>query len=512
MLKKRCSIIMIVLLILVFALGITVTAAAEKDTLSIVISADISTLDPNDNITFAHHQVTRQMYETLVVRDENMKLVPWLAESWGYEDDVTIIFKIRKGVHFHNGDELKASDVLFSLKRMYDYNMAGALFVKDIAFDKCEVIDDYTVKIVTKKPLPNQIAMLEHPLCCIISEKVFNESGGDFFKAPVSAGGTGPYKFVSYNSGDRVVLEAFDDYWIEGQPHIKNLDFRIITDTSSRATEAESGGSDIVTDISAYDVDRLRANKNINMVSATGMNNSYISFNCAKPPLDNILVRKAIWYGIDASKAIEVAYGNFGRLADNFLCPGVDGRHPDPSKFFVKRDVEKAKALLAEAGYPDGLTVHFAAPSGNQQRMDVAEALQAQLKEIGIKLILDFMEENTWVETLITGNGEMSIYGQTASTGEAGRVLLNWLPNTSEYKIYGWVNQEFFDTINEALATIDEDKRNKLFYKGQEMLMENFVALPVWFKEINAALKPEVKGFYLMPTYEQHYLQYVYFE
>jgi peptide/nickel transport system substrate-binding protein len=512
MLRKNWSIIVIVLFIVVIALGITVSAAPKRDTLTVVITSDISTLDPNDNIGFSHHQVTRQIYETLVVRDENMKLVPWLAESWEYENDVTIVFKIRKGVHFHNGDELKASDVLFSLKRIHEDNCTGALFVNHIVFDKCEVIDDYTVKIVTDQPYAMQIAMLEHPLCSIISERVFTESGGDFFKAPVGAGGTGPYKFVSYNSGDKVVLEAFDDYWIKGQPYIKNVVFRIIADSSSRAIEAEAGGADIIYDIGANDIERVRANKNINLVSRMGMNTSYITFNTAKAPLDNILVREAIWYGVDVASAIKVAYGEYGGLADNFLSPGVEGRHPDLSKFFVKRDVEKAKALLVEAGYPDGLTLHISVENSNQQRMDVCEAMQAQLAEVGITLMLDFMEENTWSEMLIHGNGEMSIYGQTASTGEAGRVLLNWLPNTSEYKIFGWVNQEFFDILNEALATIDVDKRNKLFYRCQEMLMENFVALPIWYKEINAALKPEVKGFNLMPTYQQSYLQYVNFE
>jgi len=515
MFRKNWSVIVTVLLIVIIALGVTISAASqkvEKDTLTVVIEADINNLDPQDIIGFAHHQVTRQIYETLVVRDENMKLVPWLAESWEYENDVTIVFKIRKGVHFHNGDELKASDVLFSLKRIHEDNLPGALFVDHIVFDKCEVIDDYTVKIVTDEPFAMQIAMLEHPLCTIISERAYTESGGDFFKAPLGAGGTGPYNVVSYYSGDRVVLEAFDDYWIEGQPYIKNVFFRIIADSSSRAIEAESGGADIVYDIGANDVDRVRANKNINLDSVMGMNTSYITFNTAKAPLDNILVRQAIWYGVGVDNAIKVAYGNFGRLADNFLSPGVEGRHPDLSKWFVKRDVEKAKALLLEAGYPDGLTLHISAAVNNQQRMDVCEVMQAQLAEIGITLVLDFMEENTWVLQAINGEAEMTIYGQTASTGEAGRVLLNWLPGTSEYKIFGWVNQEFFDIIEESLTTIDTDKRNKLFYRGQEMLMENFVALPIWYKEINAALKPEVKGFHLMPTYQQHYLQYVYFE
>lgn len=486
--------------------------SASKDTLTVVVNSDPGTLDPHDNVNFAPHQIKRQIYETLVVRDESGELVPWLAESWEYEDDETIVFKIRQGVYFHNGDELKASDVLFSLKRAMDDNTTGAIQVNRIDFDRSEVVDDYTVKIVTDGPYAMQLAMLENPLISIISERAYTESGGDFFEAPI---GTGPYKLVSYAAGDSVVLEANENYWREGEPKVPNVTFRIITDASSRAIEAESGGADIVYDISANDVERVSSNPNVNLVSMAGYNTSYLLFNQNSEPLSDIRVREAICLALDVPTAIDVAYGSFGELASGIVSPGVEGRHPDLSSYFPERNIERAKELLAEAGYADDLTLEIICENSNQQRMDFCEAAQAQAAEAGITLVPRFLDANDWSATTINGGTDISVYGTTASTGEAGRILMRYAPGVSEYGAVNWTGPEaeaYADMLDTALATIDADERNNMYYTLQEMLMENFVCYPIWHKEINAALQLDVQGFNLMPTYEQHYLQYVYFE
>lgn len=482
---------------------------SAKDSMVVVMPSDPGSLDPHDNVSQSKHQSTRQIYETLVVYDENGELTPWLAESWDYEDDVTLVMHIREGVKFHNGDELKASDVLFSLKRLVDDNTPAAMQVSKIDFDKSEVVDDYTVKLVTTDVYALQLPMLENPLCSIISERSYTESDGDFNAAPI---GTGPYKVVQYTSGDSLALEGFEDYWIEGQPYVKNLTIRYISDASARANEAESGGADIVYDISANDIPRLKADENINLVSAMGANTSYLTINQAVKPLDDIRVRQAIWYAVDIATAVDVAYGDYGEVATGIISPGIDGRHPDMSSYFPTQDVAKAKQLLTEAGYPNGFTIEISCNSSDQQRKDFCEVIQAQLAEVGITVKINVMDSTQWASRLAAGEGQLSIYGYTASTGEAGRVLFRWLPDKSEWPIFSWVSQDYYDVISDALITVDRDARNELYYDCQEMLMENYVALPVWHKELNAACQLDVKGFRITPSYEQHYLQYVYFE
>ncbi len=162
--------------------------------------------------------------------------MPWLAESWEYEDDETLVFQIRQGVKFHKGEELKASDVLFSLKRALDDNTTGAIQVNRIDFNRCEVMGDYTVKIVTDGPYAMQLAMLENPLISMISEKAYTESGGDFSRLPSAPGPTSWCPMLLATAWCWRPMRSTG----EGEPHIPNLIFRVITDASSRAIEAES--------------------------------------------------------------------------------------------------------------------------------------------------------------------------------------------------------------------------------------------------------------------------------
>ena len=180
---------------------------SAKDSMIVVVPADPGSMDPHDNVAQNKHQSTRNIYETLVVYDDNGKLIPWLAESWEYEDDCTINFKIREGVKFHNGEELKASDVIFTLNRLVNDNTVAAMQVNKVDFSKTVATGDYTFTLVTVEPYAIQIAMLENPLCGIISEKAYTESNGDFFKAPI---GTGPYKVVEYRSRDSLMLGRCD--------------------------------------------------------------------------------------------------------------------------------------------------------------------------------------------------------------------------------------------------------------------------------------------------------------
>jgi len=508
--KKFIRIFSIVMCVIMLAgFGNSLVDAAEKDALTVVIYADPGSLDPHDTTGVPHHQVTRQIFETLVVRGVDGKLQPWLAEKWEYEDDTTLVMQIRKGVLFHNGEELKANDVLFSLKRMREDNTTAAMQVTAIDFDKSSVEGEYTLKIVTHEPSPMLLAQLENPMAAIISEKSYSENSGNFFDA--GSIGTGPYKLVSYRSGDRVTLVGNDKYWIEGQPKINNLVIKIITDGSSRAIEAESGGADIVYDISPNDVDRVDATDGVSMVRSIGTKTEFISLNASNKPLDDIRVRQAIFYALGLDQIAAVAFGSYGLKATGIISPGVDGR-VDLTPTFVGRDISKAKELLAKAGYPEGLTLELTAPNTDQLRMDICEAAQAQLSEAGIQVKINYKEFNTWVSDMISGNATIGEYAFTASTGEAGRVLMRFMPEYSESKVFSWYDDEYIRVCKQALRTIDDTERNKLFAQCQQMLMDAFIIYPVWHKEINAAVQDYVKGFKIETSYEQHYLQTVYFD
>lgn len=479
--------------------------------LYVVTSDDVQNLDPSNDTTQARLQVKAQIYETLVRFDENGTLIPWLAESWEFEDDYTTLIKIREGVTFSNGEPLTANDVMFTFRRTIENKLIGFMEVGSIDLEKSEVVDEHTLRLVTTCSGSLQMRMLENPDTGIISEKAYTEANGDFWNG--AAIGTGPYTYVSYSAGDSIVLKANENYWnTEAAPQIKNLTFRFIIDSATRAVEAETGGADIVYDIAATDLERLEADPNVNMVTALGTNCTYICFNCADSVLSNPKVREAIWYAVDPKAAATVAYGSFGAPADNFLVTGINGGLKDPGKYFVERDVEKAKALLAEAGYPDGLTLKIYVSSSNKGRQDMAEVLQAQCEQVGITLDIQVLESGALDEILLGGDSQLTLYGQSATTFEGGRPLQHFLPDNNESRMFQFYEEDFVNKVSEALTIVDDETRFGMYEECCATLMENYVALPIWFKGLSAAVQNDIGGFRLTRSYEQHYLQYVYFK
>ncbi|GHV36147.1 diguanylate phosphodiesterase [Synergistales bacterium] len=483
-------------------------ATARADRLTVILSADPANLDPNDNDSQTHYQAVRNIYETLFVYDDNYNLTPWLCEKYEYQDDSTIILHLRKGVKFHNGDEFKANDVYFTIKRVIDNKLAAMVEFSNILIDKCEVIDDYTFKLVTNGPVATQIPLLENPAAEIMNERAYKEANGDFVKG--ACVGTGPFQFVSYAPGDQLLLKAFDGYWREGEPHYDNLLIRFIGDSASRAIEAETGGADIVYDIGAKNLESVNAAKGVSIISEVGTNTSHLLMNTSVAPLDNDLVRQAVWYGVDAKVAVKLAYGDFGAVATDWVCPGIKGSNPDlAANYFPVRDVEKAKKCLAEAGYANGVELEIVVPSNNQERCDMAEVFQAQLAEVGIKVKVNIMESSAWNAYIFTGKQQMTIYGFSAADFEADRALVQFMPTNVNYNLCKFDNKEFQEITAKSFVTLDENERFQLYRDAITILMKNHVTIPLWFKALNAAVKDDLKGFKITRSYEHHYLQYV---
>ncbi|MDR1649776.1 MAG: ABC transporter substrate-binding protein [Synergistaceae bacterium] len=508
--KSLCWLFLGIVVVSLAAAGLNAATAASKraDRLTIVLSADPANLDPNDSDSQFHYQTTRNIYETLFVYDENYDIAPWLCEKYEFENDSTIILHLRKGVKFHNGDEFKASDVYFTIKRSIDNRLASMVEFSNVLLDKCEVIDDYTFKLVTNGPVATQIPLLENPAASIMSERAFKEAKGDFVNG--ACVGTGPFQFVSYAPGDQVTLKAFDGYWREGEPHFDNLLIRFISDSASRAIEAETGGADIVYDIGAKDLGSVDAANGVHIVAEVGTNTSHLLMNTAVAPLDNDLVRQAVWYGVDASVAVKLAYGNFGAVANDWVCPGIKGANPDlAASYFPKRDVAKAKKSLADAGYPNGIELEIAVPSSQQERCDMAEVFQAQLAEVGIKVKVNIMEYSAWNAYILSGKQQMTIYGFSAADFEADRALVQFMPTNVNYNLCQFDNKEFQDIVAKSFVTLDTEERARLYRDAIVILMKNHITVPLWFKALNAAVKDDIEGFRITRSYEHHYLQYV---
>lgn len=482
--------------------GTVGTAVSTKDTLNVGICVDPMNLDPNDNNSQHIQRVKTQIYETLVARDTSGKLTGGLAESWEWEDDTHILFHIRPGVKFHSGDVLTAEDVAFSIERAYNMGAAHiALSYVDI--DNCEVVDDLTYRMALTQTYTPQIAWLEWPLTAISCKKTYEENN-DYTSNP---NGTGPYVVKNFVSGDRVELEAFDEYW-GGVPAIKNLNMIVVTESTNRAIMLETGELDVAYELSAVDYDRINEGATTTIVKSPAHNINYIGMTCLYEPFDNKLVRQAVAYAIDVPACYKAAYGGVHELSTSMVDPEVDGYSPMD---LIGYDPEKAKSLLAEAGYPDGFTCDLTTNS-DAERITFCEAIQVYLSAVGIETNIVPMEMGAY-SSLIDNNTLEGIFimGATCTTIEAEKILRNFTSTVSgAMNTSGYRNPEFDALLDEAVATIDEEARWALYKQCFDILAEDVPWYPTFDKQQLTGVNRDLKGYY-NGSFECARFKYCYF-
>ena len=380
------------------------TVLHAETTVIVAQDADAKTLDPAASNDVPSHRVTLQIYDNLVAR-EGTKLVPGLAESWTQVDPLTLDLKIRKGVKFHNGDPLTVKDVVFSLIKVKNDPSMMSFFV-DV--DKIEALDDETVRITTKKPFGPLVGYLAHYGAGILSEKAVTEAGKSYGQHPV---GTGPFKFESWSSGDRIVLKANPDYY-QGKPAIDTLIFRTIPEGTNRTIALETKEVDIALDIEAMDHDMVRNHPDLKLLQKPALTMNYVGFNTTKPPFDKKEVRQAIAYAIDLQSMVDAIYLGAATPASSSVAPAVFGYNKDLQ--VRKQDIAKAKELLAKAGYPNGFKAKIWT-NNNNVRKDTAVILQDQLKQIGIDVEIELLEWGAYLDRLANREHDMFLLGWTPS-------------------------------------------------------------------------------------------------
>lgn len=481
------------------------SSEAVKDTLIVAIASEPSTLDGNGKDDSASSQVRTQIYEGLVRQDAKMNIVGVIAEDWEIIDDTNIIFNIRKGVKFHNGDELKASDVHFSLKRAYDMGYAAA-DLSPIDFEKSEAVDEYTYKMVLQHPYAPIISKLSASSAVIVPQKVVEEEGDDYLSTnPV---GTGPYKLKEWKQGDRIELVKNEDYWGEAKG-VKNIVMRVISEVANRAIEVEIGGVDIAYDVSPNDIERLKSNPDVEVHQDLGLSTTYIAFNCQKEPYTDKKVRQAVAYALDIDSIADAVYFGTGTVAKSVLAPTVWGFSEEVET--LGYDPEKAKTLLAEAGFADGFKTNIWV-SKSQQRIDIAEIAQNQLANVGINAEIKILEWGTFLEALQNKELEIFLLGNSVTSGDGDELYYqfhsesNFSGNTAYFR-----NEEIDEMIEKSRLAIEPEERAKILGEIQQAVIEEAPWIPVWHGEIVTAVRSNVKGFENYPN-GNHKLFNIYFE
>ncbi len=469
-------------------------AEPPKDTVVIATGAAPSELDGNGKNDSASLQVRLQMYETLVTTDSDMNIVPAIAESWDYIDDTTIVFKIREGVKFHDGTELKASDVEFSLVRADAIGYTGNN-LKVIDFDNSGATGEYEYTMKLHAPFSPVLSSLTVGAAGMVSQAYVEANTEEFLAR--NPNGTGPYTLDEWYDGDRIELVKFDDYWRETQG-AQRLVFRFIAEAANRAIEVEVGGVDLAYDLSPNDTIRLQEDPNVDVFLADNLSTTYIGFNYTKENLQDKLVRQAVRYALDLETIVDAVYFGLGHTGVSTIAPAVWGFSDNvPSYTF---DPDKARDLLAQAGYEDGLTTKIWT-SDNQQRMVIAEIMQNQLGAVGINAEVEVIEWGNFLVALQNKELDIYILGISASTGD-GDALYNNHHSTSPFSgNTGYYNNPELDVLLEqSRLETDPAERMKVLEEVQQMVMEELPWIPVWHGVNAIGMAPGLEGFSAHPS------------
>ncbi|MFW5789753.1 MAG: glutathione ABC transporter substrate-binding protein [Bacillota bacterium] len=485
---KKSLFITFVLVLAIALMG----AQAQAFNLSIAQGADAVTLDPHGENDQPSSRVRSQIYEPLVKMNTDLELVPGLATEWEQIDDTTWEFKLREGVMFHNGEEFTAEDAKFTLERLADPETAadGAHIVDFL--ESVEIVDDYTIRIHTEFQFGPMLAHLSHPVTGMLNKEAVEEAGEDY--GSTVAVGTGPFEFLEWSTGSYIELTRFEDYWGENA-EAENLIFKAIPENTVRAIEVETGGVDISYALDPVDVERLEGADGLYLDEFDTLSTHYIGFNVQKEPFDDVRVRKAINHAINVDDIVDYVYTGLATKASSPISDNVWGANTDLETY--EYDTEKAKSLLEEAGYEDGFSTTIWT-NDNPLRMQIAEMVQENLREIGVEVEIEVLEWGTYLEDTGEGEHDMFILGWVAVTGDA------------DYGLYALFHEDSFgstgnrsfwadDRVNELLdrgrTSGDQDERKEAYFEAQEIIRDEapWVFL-IHTSEVNA-LRDNISNF-----------------
>ncbi|NKI21561.1 ABC transporter substrate-binding protein [Paenibacillus dendritiformis] len=479
--------------------------------------ADSTALDPAITTEGESFIVTQQIYETLVkYKTENTEIEPGLAEKWEVaEDGLTYTFHLRKDVKFHDGTDFNAEAVATNFQRWARSKDAAKFSYYSSMFggfegDPGHVIkevkakDEHTVVFTLNRPQAPFLKNLAMSMFAIASPNALEKYGDDFTKNPV---GTGPFKFKSWKANDTIELVKNEDYWQAGLPKLDGVKFKVIADNSARLNALMKGELDLMDGLNPSDLGQVKGNSKLQLFERPSMNVGYFGFNTEKAPFDKKEVRQAISHLINKEALIANFYEGTAEPAKNPMPPSISGYNDDIVDY--EYSVEKAKALLKAAGLENGFEMDlWAMPVARPYMPDgqkIAVAIQAALKEVNIKANIVTFDWGTYLEKVQAGEAPTFMLGWTGDNGDADNFLYTLLDKdnigSNNYSRYS--NDELHDILIEAQSNPDENKRNELYKKAQEMIHEEAPWVPLAHSKPQLAGIKEIQGFFPHPTGSQ---------
>ena len=504
--------------------------AAEGGTLTLALPSDAVSMDPHGSNDVPSEQIRDTIYEPLLTQDENFEIVPVLAEEYEQIDDTTWEFKLREGVTFHDGSEFNAEVVKANIERVKDIAKASPRsFLLDMV-SEVNIIDDYTVELVTEYPFAPLANNLTHGAGKMISkdlidadyQQALDEAGSDlsldeYYELRDAGGsehedvaneisayvgqlvesepvGTNYFKFDSRSPGEQTSVVRNDDYWGD-TALLDGVTFKVVSEPGSRIAELESGSSDAILATLSSNIERVDSNEDVTLLRNDSVSIDYIGFNTEKEPFNDPKVRQAITHAFDSEAVLEGVYNGSGTPAEAPLAPGVLGYSEDLEG--LDYNMERAQELLDEAGVED-LTINLMVNDDNPERVDVALWLQESLSTLGITVNVEQVEWGAYLAATGAGEHDMFILGWSNSTGDPDNGIAplfhsDNIGDTGNRSFYN--NPELDSILDEARQSTEESEREQLYMDAQQILVDDAPAIFIRHGENLNAHGNHVEGF-----------------
>lgn len=485
----------------------------KNDTLVFGRGGDSVSLDPIAVTDGESLKVTKNVFDTLVdFGQQDVEIHPGLATEWEVSPDgLVYTFKLREGVKFHDGTDFNADAVVFNFERWANgdeesFYYYGSMFGgygddEKHVIKEVKAVDPLTVQFTLKKPLTPFLKNLAMSPFGIASPDAVKKHGDKFGENPV---GTGPFVFVEWKRNERIVVEKNPNYWKEGQPKLGKVVFVTIPDNTARLNALLSGEIHLADGLNNTDKGQLEGNSNFAAINRPPMNVGYLGLTNTRGPLKDVKVRQALNYAVNKQEIIDAFFAGQADPAINPMPSSIEGFNSNVKDY--EYDPEKAKALLAEAGYPDGFEMDLWAvpiprpymPEGQK----TAEILQAQFAKVGVKAKIVSFEWATYLDKARKGEADAFLLGWTGDNGDADNFLNVLLSgdkiDSNNYARYN--NAEVTKLLADAQSELDMKKREEMYHKAQELIKADAPWVPLFHTTPLLGSVANLEGFHPHPT------------
>lgn len=460
-----------------------------KENLVVALPGEPQSLDPYAHSMHYNFTAATLIFDTLIGKDPDGNYVPELATEWEFTDDLTIHMTLRDDVEFHNGSKLTAEDVKFTLKTAAESSFSSSIFAW-YDTENTAVVDDTTIDIKMKYAYAPVLEVLSSIRSGIVCKEAYEADPASYTRTPI---GSGPMKVDNWYSGDRIELVANENYW--GEPlAFKTCTFRVVVEASTRTIELETGGVDIAVDLPYSDWSRVDASPNMELMTGRTNNMASLVFNNSYELFSDIRIRQALAYALDLDSLVKVCWEGTAEVATGYYAPSLLGyKQEGPQEY----NPEKAKQLLADAGYPDGFEFTYTTYQTSLNQ-NFAEVLQNMWAQIGVKANIDIVDLATFTDMNNSGKLTAALMTPSVAISDPSAALILW-PITRTISLRH-NDQHIQDLLDAGASTYDENERVKIYQELQDYLQSMTYTVPIAYPTFSYGISSNVDGFVFQPS------------